>query len=119
MKKFLAIYLGVADDPKEMEKWNAMSEEQRKDIDKRGMEAWGKWAEKYKDAIVDNGTPIGKTKRTDARGVSDTKNAIAAYTIVQAETHDEAAKMFLDHPHFTIWPGKCVETMAMLPMPKM
>lgn len=119
MKKFMAIYLGVANDPTEMEKWNAMPEAERKALEKRGIDAWNVWGEKYKDNIVDNGSPLGKTKRTDKDGVADTKNAMAAWTIVQAPSHDEAARMFLDHPHFTIFPGKSIEIMEILPMPQM
>jgi hypothetical protein len=119
MKKYMAIFLGVANDPTEMEKWNAMPEAERKAVEQQGMQAWGKWAEENKDAIVDAGSPLGKTKQTSTSGVSDTKNAMAAWTIVQAESHEDAAKLFLNHPHFTIFPGKSVEIMECLPMPSM
>jgi ribosomal protein S17 len=38
---------------------------------------------------------------------------------VRAESYDEAAKMFLEHPHFMIFPGDAVEVMECLPIPKM
>ena len=38
---------------------------------------------------------------------------------MQAESYDDAAKLFLNHPHFTIFPGDSVEVMECLPMPKM
>jgi hypothetical protein len=41
---------------------------------KKGMEAWMQWMNGHKDAIVDNGAPLGKTKRVDANGSADTKN---------------------------------------------
>jgi hypothetical protein len=44
---------------------------------------------------------------------------LAGYTIVQAESHEAAAKMFLEHPHVTIFPGDAVELMECLPMPPM
>ena len=116
MKKFCAIYLGT---PAGREKWNKLDEATRKQREQQGMKAWGDWATKYKAAIVDNGAPLGKTKRADARGISDTSNAMAAYTIVQAESHDAAAKMFENHPHFTIFPGEAVEIMECLPIPGM
>ncbi|MGH8372090.1 MAG: hypothetical protein ACRETO_05090 [Gammaproteobacteria bacterium] len=42
MKKFLAVYTGT---PASVEKkgWNAMTEVQRKEREKQGMEAWKKW----------------------------------------------------------------------------
>ena len=75
------------------------------------------WGTANKTAIVDQGAPLGKTKRTAAQGVSDIRNAIAGYTIVQAESHEAAAKLFLNHPHFTIFPGDAVEIMECLPLP--
>ncbi len=118
MKTFLAICLGTTDDAK-FKAWKEMPEEEKKKIEKEGMESWAKWGEDHKASIVDMGTPIGKTKRVDNGGVSDTKNAISGYTIVRAETHEEAAKMFEKHPHFAIFPGEAVEVMECLPMPTM
>ena len=64
-----------------------------------------------------NGGPLGKTKRADASGVSDIKNLMAGYIVVRAESHDAAAKLFENHPHFTIFPGESVEIMEELPIP--
>jgi hypothetical protein len=116
MKKFVAIYTGSAS---AMDKWKAMDEGKRKQQEKAGIEAWGKWVKTNEKSIVDIGSPLGKTKRISAQGISDTKNEIGAYTIVQAETHDAAAKLFANHPHFMIFPGDSVEVMECLPMPGM
>ena len=40
------------------------------------------------------------------------------YTIVQAESQEAAAKLFLNHPHFMIFPGDGVEIMECLPLPE-
>jgi len=116
MKKYCAIYLGTAAG---REKWNKLDEATRKQREQQGIKAWTDWVNKNKAAIVDNGSPLGKTKRADARGISDTSNAMAAYTIVQAESHEAAAKLFENHPHFTIFPGEAVEVMECLPIPGM
>ncbi len=118
MKTFLAIYLGTMDDAK-FKAWNEMPEDEKKKTEKAGMEAWMKWGTDHQGAIVDNGSPIGKTKLVDKNGVSDTKNLISGYAIVKAETHDKAAKMFENHPHFSVFPGTSVEVMECLPMPTM
>ena len=70
-----------------------------------------------KAAIVEQGGPLGKTKRVDAQGISDTRNSMSGYVVVQAESHEAAAKMFEEHPHFTIFPGDAVEIMECLPIP--
>ncbi len=116
MKKFLVTYLGSAS---AITQWKAMDEEKRRQQEGVGKEAWGKWAIANGKDIVDQGSPVGKTKRISAQGVSDTKNEIAAYAIVQADSHEAAAKMFENHPHFMIFPGDSVEVMECLPMPEM
>jgi hypothetical protein len=40
-----------------------------------------------------------------------------ANVIVQAESHEAAAKLFENHPHFTIFPGDSVEIMECLRLP--
>jgi hypothetical protein len=116
MKKYLAIYIGSA---AAFAKWKMMDEGELRQQEKAGKEAWGKWVMSNAKSIVDNGSPLGKTKRISAQGISDTKNEIAAYTIVQAESHESAAKLFENHPHFMIFPGDSVEVMECLPMPEM
>jgi hypothetical protein len=118
MKKFIAIYMGSSD-PSIMEKWKTMPEGERKKKESVGMQAWMNWSEKNSKFIKDNGSPLGKTKRIDKSGISDMKNLIAAYTIVEAESHEAAAKLFLDHPHFTAFPGQSIEIMECLPLPTM
>lgn len=118
MKKFMAIYLGSESDAA-MKKWEALDENSKRERETQGKTAWMKWVMKNQQSIVDHGAPLGKTKHVNSQGITETKNNMAAYTIVQAESHAEAAKLFLDHPHFTIFPGDSVEIMECLPMPQM
>ena len=111
MKKFMAVYLGSGE---KMRNWKPDEATMKK-----GMEAWSKWATDNAKVIADQGSPLGKTKRVDQNGISDIRNEMGAYTVVQAESHEAAAKLFLNHPHFTIFPGERVEVMECLPMPKM
>jgi hypothetical protein len=114
MKKFLAIYLGT---PASLDKWKAMDEAQRKSKEAAGMKAWGDWQNANRARIVDDGGPLGKTKKASPQGVGDTKNAMTGYVVIQAESHEAAAKLFEKHPHFTIFPGESVEIMEILPIP--
>jgi hypothetical protein len=116
MKKFVAIFLGSEASRK---KWEALDENTREEKERAGMAAWHEWAAKNQRAIVGMGSPLGKTKRVDAQGVSDTKNDLTAYTVVEAESHEAAARLFLDHPHFSIFPGDRVEVLECLPIPGM
>ncbi len=100
-----------------MKTYRAQDETLRKANDKKGMEAWTKWAKDNKGSIVEIGSPLGKTKKIDKGGVSDIKNEMGAWCVVEASSHEEAANMFINHPHFTIFPGERVEVMEMLPLP--
>jgi ribosomal protein S17 len=42
---------------------------------------------------------------------------MTGYVVVRAESRQEAARMFENHPHFTIFPGDSVEIMECLPIP--
>lgn len=116
MKQFLAIFLGSAE---AFEKYKAMNEQMRKDNDMKGMQAWMKWGTDHKGDIVNMGSPLGKTKHISKDGITDVRNDLGAWVVVQAESADEAAKMFVNHPHFTIFPGEAVEVMECLPIPGM
>ena len=113
MNKFMVLYMANGAEFEKMMK--ASTPEQQK----KGMEAWMKWMGDHKSSLVDGGAPLGKTKRVDSKGASDTKNEIGGYSIVQAETADDAAKLFgKDHPHLQI-PGAWVEIIEVRHIPGM
>jgi hypothetical protein len=63
---------------------------------------------------------LGKTKRVDAKGASNAKNGVGGYSIVQAQSHDAAAKMFgKDHPHLQMMQGAWIEIVEIMPIPGM
>ena len=111
MKKFMVLYMASGAEFETIKK-NPLPEQQKK-----GMDAWMKWMNANKTSIVEGGAPLGKTKRVSASGIADTKNAMTGYIVVQAETQEDAARMFEGHPHFTIFPGDSVEIMECLPIP--
>jgi hypothetical protein len=113
---FRAVFLGSKTSPR-MTAWNALPEAERLAKQQEGVAAWKAWAEKHHAAIVGMGGPLGKTKKVTARGVEDTSNELSAYTVVCADSHEAAAKLFDRHPHFSIFPGDSVEIMPVLPIP--
>jgi hypothetical protein len=115
MKKYMAVFTGS---PDAMAGWQALDATERQRREAEGMQAWKRWVEDNAQAIVDNGAPLGKTKRVTKDGIGDTRNNLAAYTMVQAESQEAAARLFEGHPHFTIFPGDGVEIMECLPMPQ-
>ena len=113
---YLAVFLGSKTSP-QWAAWNAMSETARKAKEQEGMAAWKGWVEKHQGAIQAMGGPLGKTKKVDGKGVADIANEMGAFTVVRAASHEAAAKMFENHPHFSIFPGERVEIMPVLPIP--
>jgi hypothetical protein len=116
MKTFLAIYIGTQD-ALERSRWNTLDEATRKQRQDAGFRAWMDWGAANSAAIIDQGSPLGKTKRASPKGIADIKNAVTGYVVVRAESHAAAAKLFESHPHFTIFPGDSVEIMECLPLP--
>lgn len=118
MKNYLAVFTG-SPNGKNGAAWAALDDKTRKEREKAGMDAWGKWMQTNAKSIVQPGAPLGKTKQVNAAGLSDIRNNLAAFVIVQADSQESAAKLFLNHPHFMIFPGDSVEVMECLPIPGM
>lgn len=115
---YLAVFLGSKTSPRRAA-WDALSEGERRAKEREGITAWQAWAEKHHASIVAMGGPLGKTKKVTQRGLEDTSNEMGAFTVVRADSHEAAARMFEKHPHFTIFPGDSVEIMPVLPIPGM
>ena len=98
--------------------WNALPEAERQAKTKEGIAAWKAWIEKHRDAIVEMGGPLGKTKKITGDGIEDVSNDMGAFMVVRAASQEEAARLFEHHPHFTIFPGQSVEVMPVLPIPE-
>ena len=105
MPKFLAIYTGSATTPPEPA------------VTAKGGQAWGEWIMRNGGRIVDPGGPLGRTKKISAAGIEDARNTMSVYTVVEADDHEAAARLFENHPHFAIFPGDGVEVMPVMPIP--
>lgn len=114
MKNFLAVYTGSAE---AMARWETLSPAERQARHEAGFKAWGEWATRNQGSIVEGGSPLGRTKKISPTGIADIRNNLAAFTIVRAESHEAAARLFEGHPHFMLFPGEGVEVMECLPIP--
>ena len=116
MPRFVALYMGW-ERPEDQAAWNALSAAEQTQRQQDGMTAWGQWVERHRAVIVDTGSPLGKTLIASPAGTTAGHNAVTAYVIVDAASHEAAARMFENHPHFSIFPGRSVEILEFLPMP--
>ncbi len=114
---YLAVFLGSKSSPRRAA-WDALSETERRAKEREGITAWKAWVQKHQGEIVAMGGPVGKTKKVTNRGIEDTSNEVGAFTVVRADSHEQAARLFEKHPHFMIFPGDRVEIMPVLPIPE-
>jgi hypothetical protein len=113
---YLAVFLGSKTSPRRAA-WDALPEGERQAKQREGIAAWHAWVEKHQGAIVGMGGPLGKTKKVSQDGIHDTSNQMGAFTVVRADSHEAAARLFVNHPHFAIFPGESVEVMPVMPIP--
>jgi hypothetical protein len=116
MKTFMAVYTG-ADSSRQHQEWIKLDEQTRHARVDAGMKAWHEWGAKHAASIVEQGGPLGRTKKMTSDGIIDIRNNLAGYIVVRAESHEAVAQLFANHPHFSIFPGDGVEIMEILPIP--
>lgn len=113
---FLAVFTGNKASP-QMAAWDSLPESEKERTMREGIAAWKDWIQAHQSAIADMGGPLGKTKKISRAGVEDIQNLLSGYSVVTASSHEAAAALFENHPHFTIFPGEAVEVMPVLPIP--
>jgi len=115
MKKFLVLHLAPAS---VVDEWKQTPADQRKAAEQKMQSEWKQWLGKNKKMFADMGAAAGKTKRVTPKGVGDWRNDVMLYSVVQAESHEEAAKAFVNHPHLQI-PASSIEVVELHSMPEM
>lgn len=115
MSKFIALYLAPVS---VLENWMATPEDVRKAEEAKMQAEWGAWMEKNREMLTGITAGLGKTKLVTPAGISDTKNDIMMYSMVEAESHEAAAALFENHPHLKI-PEATIEIMPVNPLPGM
>jgi len=112
MKKFLVTYLAPTS---VIDEWKKTEPEQRKQSEEKMQGEWKKWMSDHKKMFADKGAGVGKTKRVTKQGTADTRNDVMLYGVVEAESHEAAARTFEGHPHLQI-PQASIEVMEINPL---
>jgi hypothetical protein len=115
MKTFMAVYIGTKASV-ERSGWDKLDDAARQARIQAGMRAWQEWTKANLKNIVLPGAPLGKATRISPHGVTPAMNPLSGFVVVRAESQEDAARMFANHPHFTIFPGESVEIMECLPV---
>ncbi len=117
MKSFLAIFT-CAKNSKNHQLWQSLDPSLQQARIRDGEASRLLWFEKYKNKIVRDACSLSPvTKAVDHNGVRDCPSQMGAFVIVKANSHNEAAEMFVNHPHFVFFPGDGVEILECLENP--
>lgn len=110
MARYLAICNGAADDASK----DDLSEDQQAEF----MAAWGAWAKENESALVDPGSPLFRKKVVTSQGVEDFTDAKVAYSVLEADSHDEAVRIVSAHPHLSLMEGNSIEVLECPAVPE-
>lgn len=106
MRKFIALYCLQSS---QLQEWMKKPLADRESEEKRLKDLWDTWATAQGAALLLT-AGAGKTTRVTAFGAIPASNDIMMYSIVEAETPEQAEAMFINHPHLQI-PGAWIDVM--------
>jgi hypothetical protein len=115
MPRFLAVYTMK---PEDLARFRSLPRSEQDAIDAVGIKQWTDWEERNAASFPDRGGMVGKTVRVTKDGIAGAVNPFCGYIVVEAETIEAAARLFENHPHFTVFPGDGVDIMPFLTDPK-
>ena len=111
LKKFLVLYLVPAD---VIAGWAKTDPATKKAAEQKMQGDWQRWMGEHAKMITLT-EAAGKTKAVTSAGIGDIKNDVMLYSIVEADSHESAAKAFAHHPHLTI-PQSSIQVMEARPI---
>lgn len=112
--KFLALYKTPTS---VLDKWMETPPEVRKEMENKMGAEWNAWLKEHASQVKET-SGAGKPKIVTKDGVTDSRNDIMMYSIVEADSPEAAAKLFENHSHFQI-PEASIEIMPANPVPQM
>jgi len=113
MKKFLVLYMVP---PSVMDEWQRKPADERKAAENKMSGEIQVWTGGRSKLFADRGAGLGKAKRVTSSGVTDARNELAMYAIVQGDSQEAVAQAYLSHPHLQI-PQSSIEVMELFPLP--
>ena len=113
MPRFLAVYTMQ---PENVARFRSMSKHEQDAVDAVGLKRWTEWEASNAASLADRGM-VGKTTRVTRDGIAAAVNDFCGYVIVEAENVEAAARLFENHPHFSVFPGDAVDIMPFVTDP--
>ena len=114
MNKYLVLFLAPVH---VLTAWMETPEAERKATEEKMQKEWQEWAAKHQEAIRDT-AGAGKTLKITKEGMSDSRNDIMLYSIIEADSYEAVNAMLENHPHLEI-PEASIEVMQANTIPGM
>jgi hypothetical protein len=114
MPRFLALYTMQ---PEDVARFRSLPKSEQDAIDAVGFKQWKEWEARNAASFRDRGGMVGKTMRVTRDGIAGAVNSVCGYIVVEAETIEAAARLFENHPHFSVFPGDGVDIMPFVTDP--
>ncbi len=114
MPRFLAVYTMK---PEDLARFRSLPKSEQDAIDAIGLKQWVDWEARNVASFAERGGMVGKTKRVTKNGIADAVNPVCGYIVVEAESIEAAARLFENHPHFSVFPGDGVDIMPFVTEP--
>jgi hypothetical protein len=89
--------------------WETVDPVVREKSERQMMLDWAAWCEQHAAMIVSTQV-AGKTKQVINQHVSDIRNDIVVFAVMQGESHDQVAQILSAHPHLQI-PNSSIDVM--------
>jgi len=74
---------------------------------------WMQWAKDLGDAMINPGTPLGKSMMVSSDGVSETEKGLTGYTVVEAPDLDAAVEIAKGCPYLDMGAVEVAEMKSM------
>ena len=74
---------------------------------------WMEWINELGDAMVNPGTPLGKSMIVSSEGVSETDSGLTGYTVVEAPDLEAAVEISKGCPYLDMGPVEVAEMTSM------
>ncbi len=108
-QKFLAIFT-CSENSENHQAWMKLSLEEKQERLKNGSLALERWHQKYFKKIIYQKCDLDSvTMQVSKAGIQEVPSQMGGFLMVEAGSKQEAAEMFLDHPHFSLFPGDSVD----------
>ena len=74
---------------------------------------WMEWIKELGDAMINPGTPLGKSMMVSSEGVSETDTGLTGYTVVEAPDLDAAVEIAKGCPYLDMGSVEVAEVKSM------